>query len=188
MASVINTHCYLEEAVSILLWGAKGDLDRELAWRWLCLNPHPAPLAPSDLIIVTHITTCYDYTLLLACSAPLQDPALSLRRFWRCNNGKYHCQAGVLVPEKLSCEKWTPNMRGGNTGAQRAGLKTWGKSGENTYEVQSFIIYILPGATWTLPLRGYHQVGKTGVKSLKQSNPKCTVCQREGSGWCGKVA
>ena len=125
---------------------------------------------------------------LLACSAPLEEPALSLHRFWRCNNSRYQCQAGVLVPEKLSCEKWTPNMIGGNTEAQRSGLRPWGKPGENTYSVQPFITHILLGAPWTVPLRGYHQVGKTGIKSLKQSKPKCTVCHRESSGQCGKVA
>lgn len=32
-------------------------------------------------------------------------------------------------------------------------------------------IYVLPGATWTLPLRGYPRVGKTGSTSLKQVIP-----------------
>lgn len=32
-------------------------------------------------------------------------------------------------------------------------------------------IHVLPGATWTLPLRGYPRVGKTGSKSLKQVIP-----------------
>lgn len=45
------------------------------------------------------------------------------------------------------------------------------ESGENTYEVQSFIICVLPGTAWALPLRGHPRVGKTGSASLKQVIP-----------------
>lgn len=77
-------------------------------------------------------------------------------------------------------EKWTPNMIGGNTGAQRAGPQRDFREirGKYLWGTVFHYIYSTGGATWTLPLRGYHQVGKTGIKSLKQSNPKCTVCQR----------
>ena len=32
-----------------------------------------------------------------------------------------------------------------------------------------FIVRIVQGTTWTLPLRAYHRVGKTDIKSVKQS-------------------
>lgn len=65
----------------------------------------PCSLAPSSPITVMHITICYNYTPLPACSASVEEPALRLSRLWRCNNGEDRRYVRLLLPEEMDCEK-----------------------------------------------------------------------------------
>lgn len=70
----------------------------------------------------------------------------------RCNNGKYHCQAGVLVPENwavknepLIWDRWK---------YRSLWEQDWGPEGNQGKILTrySLSLYIFsPGATWTLP-------------------------------------